>query len=50
MDEKVYRTLTVSGAGSIAAGIVSLVIGVAVGVICIITGAGLLKARKNILL
>ena len=50
MNEKVYRTLTVAGAGNLAAGIVSLVIGVAVGVICIISGASLLKARKNILL
>lgn len=50
MEEKVYRTLSVSGAGSLAAGIVALTVGVAVGIVCIVTGAGLLKARKNILL
>lgn len=42
--------MSLSGAGNIASGIVTLVIGIAVGVILIVSGAGLLKARKHILL
>ena len=50
MNEKVYRTMSIAGAGNIAAGIVALTVGIAVGVVCIISGAGLLRSRKNILL
>ena len=39
--EKAYRAMKNSGAGSIAVGIIVLVVGVTAGVISIINGAGL---------
>lgn len=50
MNEKVYRTMSITGAAGLAAGIVAVTVGVTVGVISIISGAKLLKDRKNILL
>ena len=47
-DEKIYKTMGLSGAGAIAVGIVVTVIGIAAGVISIISGCSLLKNRKNI--
>ncbi len=44
--EKIYKTMRDTGAGSIAVGIVILVLGITVGIISIINGALLLK-RKN---
>ena len=41
--EKAYRTMKNSGAGSIAVGIIVLVVGITVGVISIINGASLLR-------
>lgn len=48
MNEKIYKTMGLSGAASIAVGIVVTVIGIATGVISIISGCALLKNRKNI--
>lgn len=48
--ERVYRTMSITGAGNIAAGIVVVTLGVTVGVLSIISGAKLLKTRKNILI
>ena len=48
MNEKVYKTMTFAGAANIAIGIVTLVVGVAVGVIAIISGARLLKDKKGL--
>lgn len=50
MNEKVYRTMGITGAANIAVGIVSVTVGVAVGVIAIVSGAKLLKERKHILI
>lgn len=44
--EKIYKTMRDTGAGSIAVGIVILVLGITVGIISIINGTLLLK-RKN---
>lgn len=44
--EKIYKTMRDTGAGSIAVGIIILVLGITVGIISIINGALLLK-RKN---
>ncbi|MCD8083743.1 MAG: hypothetical protein LUE86_09615 [Clostridiales bacterium] len=44
--EKIYHTMRRAGACSIAAGIVILVTGLAVGVVSIVSGGILLK-RKN---
>ncbi len=46
--EKVYKTMTTTGAGSVALGIVVLVTGIATGVVAIVSGARLLKDRKQI--
>ncbi|MDO4633955.1 MAG: hypothetical protein Q4B01_08885 [Eubacteriales bacterium] len=48
--EKLYRSLSVSGAAGMVLGIVVLVTGVAAGVLSIINGAKLLASRKHILL
>lgn len=46
--EKVYKTMTTTGAGNVALGIVVLVTGIATGVVAIVNGARLLKDRKQI--
>ena len=48
MGEKLYRSLTMSGAGSIAVGIVVVVTGLAAGIVAIVNGARILINRKNI--
>ena len=47
--EKAYRAMKNSGAGSIAVGIIVLVVGITVGVISIINGASLLRYKKEII-
>lgn len=49
MEERVYKTMNGSGALNIAAGVVSIVIGVATGVLLIICGARLLSAKHKII-
>ena len=49
MNEKVYRSMSLAGAGTIAVGGVILVVGIAAGVMAIVSGAGLLKSKKNIM-
>ena len=49
MNEKLYKTMGVSGAGNITIGIISIVTGVVSGIILIITGARLLKKRSEIM-
>ena len=46
--EKAYLTMKNSGAGSIAIGIIVLVVGITVGVISIVSGASLLKHKREI--
>ncbi len=46
--ERVYRTMRNAGALNIAAGITMVVLGIAAGVITIITGAFLLKRKSEI--
>ncbi|MCR5743347.1 MAG: hypothetical protein K6F92_06445 [Lachnospiraceae bacterium] len=52
MDEKerVYRKMSLAGGGSIAVGVVMLVIGLVCGVVTIINGAIVLGGRKDILM
>ena len=45
MNEKIYKTMTRCGAGSIALGIVVLVTGVASGFFLLFCGASLLKIK-----
>ena len=46
--ERVYKTMKVTGAGRIAAGVVILVTGLVVGIISIVNGALLLKRKSEI--
>ena len=46
--EKAYLTMKNSGAGSIALGIIVLVVGITVGVLSIVRGASLLKHKREI--
>lgn len=48
MNEKVYKTMTKTGGFSIAMGIVSAVVGLAVGIGCIVSGALLLKRKSEL--
>ena len=45
MNEKIYKTMGRVGGGNIAMGAVLVVVGVATGVLMIVSGAGLLKRR-----
>lgn len=50
MNEKIYKTMgRVGGGGNIAMGAVLVVVGVATGVLMIVSGAGLLKRRGEIM-
>jgi hypothetical protein len=49
MNEKVYRSMNYVGAWNIAIGVVTLVLGVTVGVMSILHGAKLLKEKKSLL-
>ena len=49
MDEKIYKTMSGCGALNIAAGVVTIVTGVACGTLLIIGGAKLLAAKRKIL-
>ena len=50
MNEKAYKTMTQTGAGSIALGIIALVTGIVTGILCIVNGARLLKRKSDILI
>ena len=46
--EKAYSAMKNSGAGSIAVGIIILVVGITAGVLSIVSGANLLKHKSEI--
>ena len=48
--EKIYRTMSNTGAAGIAVGIVTAVIGLAAGIVMIVTGARLLMRRRDIMI
>ena len=48
MNEKAYKTMTNTGAGSLVLGIIILVVGVTAGILSIVNGAVLLKNKKSI--
>ena len=50
MNEKIYKTMSRTGVCSVAVGIVTLVTGVATGILMIISGARLLKRKSDILI
>lgn len=49
MEEKVYKTMRGTGAWNIVIGVVLLVIGVAAGVMLIVSGGKLLADKRKIL-
>lgn len=49
MDEKIYKTMSLSGAASLTVGICVLAGGIAAGTILIISGAKLLKNKSRII-
>lgn len=49
MGEKTYKTLSVAGAGSIALGIVILVVGVVAGILSIVAGASVLRQKTRMM-
>lgn len=49
MNEKLYKTMGVTGAGNLAIGIISIVTGVVSGILLIVSGARLLKKRSEIM-
>ena len=50
MNEKIYKTMSRTGACSIAVGIVTLVTGITAGVLMIVSGSRLLKRKSDILI
>ncbi len=47
--EKVYKLLKAAGGSNIAVGVLIIVVGITLGVLNIISGASLLRNRRNIL-
>ena len=50
MNEKIYKTMSRTGACSVSVGVVTLVIGAAAGILMIVSGARLLKRKGDILI
>ena len=50
MNEKIYKSIASTGAGSLVLGIVILVTGIVAGILMIVNGAVLLNRKKDILL
>ncbi len=48
MNEKIYKTMSLTGVGAIALGIVAVVAGLATGIVSIVNGSLLLKRRKDV--
>lgn len=49
MEEKIYKTMNGAGAMNIVLGVIALAVGVATGVLLIISGAKLLSGKSKIL-
>ncbi|HJB28101.1 MAG TPA: hypothetical protein IAA06_04820 [Candidatus Blautia faecavium] len=50
MNEKIYKTMSKSGACNLALGIIVLVTGIVAGILMIVNGAKLIKRKTDILL
>lgn len=48
MNEKAYKSMSFAGAANITIGIIMAVVGVATGIVAIISGARLLKDKKGL--
>lgn len=49
MEERVHKTMTWTGALNITIGIISIVVGLASGILLVVSGSKLLSDRKNLL-
>ncbi|MFP3156038.1 hypothetical protein LQZ18_16760 [Lachnospiraceae bacterium ZAX-1] len=49
MNEKTYQTMTGTGAGNIALGVIVLVMGIVCGILTIVNGARLIKRKSDII-
>ncbi len=49
MNEKAYKTMAVIGAGNLVIGIILLVVGLATGILSIVNGGRLLKAKSDLI-
>lgn len=49
MNEKAYKTMTNVGAGNLAIGIILLVVGLTTGILTIVNGGRLLKAKSDLI-
>ncbi len=49
MNEKIYKTMANSGALNIVFGIGSIIVGIAAGVLLIVSGAKLIKRKSNLM-
>lgn len=50
MNEKIYHSMTLTGACDIAVGIIVLAVGITTGILTLVNGARILKNRKNIII
>ena len=50
MSEKLYKTVSGVGAGSIALGVIALVTGITTGILMIVNGARLLKSKSDMMI
>lgn len=50
MEEKTYKRLASAGGGNIALGILTITFGLACGILMIVNGAKVLKAKSEILI
>lgn len=48
MNEKVYKTMSTTGAGSLVLGIIILMTGLAAGIMMIVNGALLIKRKSDL--
>lgn len=48
MSEKIYKSMSHTGGSNIALGVIILIIGIASGILMIVSGARLLKRRYDI--
>lgn len=49
MNEKIYKTMSSTGTGSIVVGIVIMVTGLVCGILAVVNGARLLKKKSEII-
>lgn len=49
MNEKAYKTMTGVGAGNLVIGIILLVVGITTGILAIVNGGRLLKAKSDLI-